>query len=197
MMDVIDTALPEVKLITPRRFGDERGFFSETYNRRAFAEIGVSADFVQDNHAYSAESGTLRGLHFQAAPSTQAKLVRVLRGAILDVVVDIRHGSPHFGKHIMVELTAESGQQILCPRGFAHGLVTLTPNTEVAYKVDAYYAHELDYGICFDDPDLAIDWPFEKTKLILSEKDRKHPPLRTLPPMFRYREPEMPEEKAA
>jgi dTDP-4-dehydrorhamnose 3,5-epimerase len=196
-MDVTETTLPEVKLITPRRFGDERGFFSETYNRRAFAEIGVSAEFIQDNHAYSAEMGTLRGLHFQAPPSTQAKLVRVLHGAILDVVVDIRHGSPRFGKHIMAELTAESGQQILCPKGFAHGLVTLMPNTVVAYKVDAYYAPELDYGIRFDDPDLAIDWPFDKTKLILSEKDRKHPGLSELPAIFRYPKSELLEEKAA
>ena len=196
-MDVSETNLPEVKLITPPRFGDKRGFFSETYNRRAFAEIGISTDFIQDNHAYSAEVGTLRGLHFQAAPSTQAKLVRVLRGAILDVVVDIRHGSPHFGKHIMVELTAEGGQQILCPKGFAHGLLTLMPNTEFAYKVDAYYAPDLDYGIRFDDPDLAIDWPFDKTKLILSDKDRKQPLLRELPPMFRYPESKSIEEKVA
>ena len=196
-MNVTDTDLPEVKLFTPRRFSDERGFFSETYNRRVFAEIGVSVDFLQDNHAYSKERGTLRGLHFQAAPSTQAKLVRVLRGAILDVVVDIRHGSPNFGKHIMAELTAESGQQILCPKGFAHGLLTLTPNTEVAYKVDAYYAPELDFGIRFDDPDLAIDWPFDKSKMILSEKDREQPFLRELPAMFRYSKENTLKEKAA
>lgn len=196
-MNVTDTDLPDVKLITPRRFGDERGFFSETYNQRAFAEIGVSTDFLQDNHAYSAKMGTLRGLHFQAAPSAQAKLVRVLRGAILDVVVDIRHESPQFGRHIMVELTAEGGQQILCPKGFAHGLLTLMPNTEVAYKVDAYYAPDLDYGIRFDDPDLAIDWPFDKSKMILSEKDRMQPLLRELPAMFRYREAGLIEERAA
>ncbi len=185
-MDVIETDLPEVKLITPPRFGDKRGFFSETYNRRAFAEIGVSTEFIQDNHAFSAESGTLRGLHFQGPPATQTKLVRVLRGAILDVVVDIRHGSPNFGKHIMAELTAESGQQILCPKGFAHGLLTLTSNTEVAYKVDAYYAPELDFGVRFDDPDLAVDWPLAEDKLILSEKDRHQPFLRDLPEIFTF-----------
>ncbi len=185
-MDVIQTSLPEVKLVTPRRFGDKRGFFSETYNRRAFAEIGITEDFIQDNHAYSADRGTLRGLHFQAPPATQTKLVRVLRGAVLDVCVDLRHRSPNFGRHVMVELTAESGQQILCPRGFAHGVLTLMPNTEIAYKVDAYYAPELDLGLRYDDPDLAIDWPFPEDELILSEKDLNQPMLRELPEIFTF-----------
>lgn len=185
-MDVIETSLPEVKLITPRRFGDQRGFFSEIYNRRALAEIGVAAEFIQENHAYSADVGTLRGLHFQSPPATQTKLLRVLRGAILDVCVDLRHGSPNYGKHVMVEMTAENGQQILCPQGFAHGLLTLKPHTEIAYKVDAYYAPELDLGVRFDDPDLAIDWPLPEEKLILSEKDRNQPWLRDLPEIFTF-----------
>ena len=188
-MDLNETDLPEVKLITPRRFGDKRGFFSETYNRRAFAEMGISGEFIQDNHAHSAERGTLRGLHFQAPPATQTKLLRVLRGAILDVVVDLRHGSPRFGQHVMVELTAESGQQILCPKGFAHGVLTLTPDTEMAYKVDAYYAPELDFGVRFDDPDLGIDWPLPESKMIVSDRDRYQPFFRDLPRIFTFSKP--------
>lgn len=183
-MDVIDTSIADVKLITPPRFGDKRGFFSEIYNRRALAEIGVTVEFIQENHAYSADAGTLRGLHFQCPPATQTKLLRVLRGAALDVCVDLRHGSPTFGQHVMAELTAESGQQILCPQGFAHGILTLKPHTEIAYKVDAYYAPELDLGVRFDDPELAIDWPLPEDKLILSEKDRHQPFLRDLPEIF-------------
>lgn len=185
-MDVIETSLPEVKLITPSRFGDERGFFSETYTRRAFADIGIEAEFIQDNHSYSVARGTLRGLHFQGPPAAQAKLVRVLRGAILDVCVDIRRGSPNFGKHVKAELTAENGRHIFCPRGFAHGLLTLAPHTEVAYKVDAYYAPELDFGVRFDDPDLAIDWLLAKERMILSEKDQNLPFLRELPEIFTF-----------
>ena len=183
-MDVIETSLPEVKLITPARFGDKRGFFSETYNRRVLADIGVDIEFIQDNHAYSADPGTLRGLHFQAPPATQTKLLRVLRGAVLDVCVDLRHGSPNFGRHVMVELTAETGQQILCPKGFAHGVLTLKPHTEITYKVDAYYAPELDLGVRFDDPDLGIEWPFPRDKLILSEKDLNQPSFQDLPTIF-------------
>lgn len=185
-MESAATEIPDVILVTPPRFGDKRGFFSETYNRRALTEIGIGAEFVQDNHAYSTDSGTLRGLHFQGLPATQTKLLRVLRGAVLDVCVDLRHGSPHFGKHVMAELTAESGQQILCPKGFAHGVLTLKPHTEIAYKVDAYYAPELDFGVRFDDPDLAIDWPLPLEKLILSEKDRNQPFLCDLPEIFTY-----------
>ena len=185
-MDVIETSLPEVKLITPPRFGDDRGFFSETYNRRAFADIGITTEFIQDNHAYSAEAGTLRGLHFQAPPATQTKLLRVVRGAIIDVCVDLRHGSPTFGRHVMVELTPESGQQILCPKGFAHATLTTKPHTEIAYKVDAYYAPELDFGVRFDDPDLAIDWPIPVDQLSLSEKDRHQPSLADLPEIFTF-----------
>ena len=185
-MESLATNIPEVTLLRSSRFGDKRGFFSETYNRRAFAEIGVTGEFVQDNHAYSADAGTLRGLHFQAPPATQTKLLRVLRGAILDVCVDLRHGSPTFGKQVMIELSATGGQQILCPKGFAHGILTLEPHTEIAYKVDAYFAPELDMGVRYDDPDLAIDWPFPDDELILSDKDRRQPLLRDLPKIFSY-----------
>ncbi|MGH1480032.1 MAG: dTDP-4-dehydrorhamnose 3,5-epimerase [Geminicoccales bacterium] len=185
-MDLTTTEIPEVKLITPARFGDQRGFFSEIYNRRALADIGLTMEFIQENHAYSADRGTLRGLHFQAPPASQTKLLRVLRGAVLDVCVDCRKGSPTFGKHVMAELTAETGQQILCPQGFAHGILTLMPHTEIAYKVDAYYAPELDMGIRFDDPDLAIDWPFTEADLVLSEKDRHQPRFCDMPDLFTY-----------
>ena len=185
-MDVTSTDLPDVKIITPPRFGDRRGFFSEIYNRRALVEIGITAEFIQENHAYSADRGTLRGLHFQCPPATQTKLLRAVRGAVLDVVVDLRRGSPTYGRHVMVELTAESGSQILCPKGFAHGILTLLPHTEITYKVDAYYAPELDLGVRFDDPDLAIDWPFPHEEMVLSEKDRNQPWFRDLPEIFTY-----------
>lgn len=185
-MERTETSLPDVILVTPARFGDQRGFFSETYNRRGLADIGISADFIQENHAYSADPGTLRGLHFQCPPATQTKLLRVLRGAALDVCVDLRKGSPTFGQHVMAELTAEGGQQILCPKGFAHGILTLKPHTEITYKVDAYYAPELELGVRFDDPDLAINWPFAERELILSDKDRNQLSLRDLPDIFTY-----------
>jgi dTDP-4-dehydrorhamnose 3,5-epimerase len=143
-------------------------------------------EFTQENHSYSADRGTLRGLHFQCPPATQTKLVRALRGAILDVCVDCRKGSPTYGQHVMVELTAESGQQLLCPKGFAHGILTLMPHTEIMYKVDAYYAPELDSGIRFDDPDLAIDWPMPASDMTLSEKDRNQPAFCDLPDIFTY-----------
>jgi len=185
-MDVIETNIPDVKLITPARFGDKRGFFSEVYNRSALADIGIDIEFIQDNHAYSADTGTLRGIHLQAPPATQTKLLRVLRGAILDVCVDLREGSPHYGHHVMAELTAESGQQILCPKGFAHGTLTLKPHTEITYKVDTYYAPELDLGVRFDDPDLGIDWPFSRNELIISEKDLNLPRFQDLPAIFSF-----------
>ncbi len=168
-------------LVTPARLCDERGFFSETYNRRAFADISITNDFIQDNFAYSADRGTLRGLHFQAPPATQTKLLHVLRGAILDICFDLRHSSNTFGQHVMIELTAESRQQILCPDGFAHATLTLMPDSEIAYRVKAYHAPELDRGVRFDDPSLAIDWPFAEEELTLSEKDRHQPWLRDLP----------------
>jgi dTDP-4-dehydrorhamnose 3,5-epimerase len=184
MLQVEATALPEVRIITPKRFGDHRGFFSETYNRQAFAEAGITLEFVQDNHSLSAPVGTLRGLHFQAPPFAQDKLIRVPRGRILDVAVDIRASSPNFGKFVAVELSAENWRQLLVPVGFAHGFVTLEPDTEVIYKVSAPYAPEHDRGLAYDDPALGIDWGLPAERLTLSDKDRRHPRLAELPRYF-------------
>lgn len=183
MLHVEATALPDVKIIQPKRFGDHRGFFSETYNQKAFSEAGIDLVFVQDNHSLSPVVGTLRGLHFQSPPFAQDKLVRVARGRILDVAVDIRPSSPDFGKSVAVELSAENWRQLLVPVGFAHGFVTLEPDTEVLYKVSAPYAPAHDHGLAFDDPALAIDWGLPADRLILSEKDRRHPRLAE---MLRY-----------
>lgn len=176
MIAVKPLALKDVLLITPKRFGDHRGFFSETYNKRVFAEAGIRLDFVQDNHSMSAEAGTVRGLHFQTEPKAQDKLVRVVRGSILDVAVDIRRSSPTFGKWVSAHITASGGEQILVPKGFAHGICTLEPNTEVLYKVTEYYSAEHDSCIRWDDPAIAITWPL-KGAPILSEKDTKSPLL--------------------
>ena len=183
MLSVEETAIPAVKIVTPKKFGDHRGFFSETWNRAAFAEAGLDLDFVQDNQSLSAPVGTLRGLHFQSPPFAQDKLVRVTRGRILDVAVDIRASSPTFGKHVAVELSAENWKQLLVPVGFAHGFVTLEPDTEVLYKVTAPYAPQNDRGLAFDDPALGIDWRLPLSGLTLSDKDRKHP---CLAEMLRY-----------
>ena len=171
-------------LITPRRFGDHRGFFLETYSARDFAALGIPDIFVQDNHSLSAVPGTIRGMHFQLPPHAQAKLVRVLRGAILDVAVDIRRSSPSYGRHVAVELTAENAQQLFIPAGFAHGFCTLAPDTEVAYKVTDLYAPDCDRGIAWDDPDLALPWPFDAAAVQLSDKDRRAPRLRDMPTVF-------------
>ncbi|WP_353184931.1 dTDP-4-dehydrorhamnose 3,5-epimerase [Bosea sp. (in: a-proteobacteria)] len=184
MILVENSALPDVKIVTPRRFGDHRGFFCETWSRKAFAEAGIDLDFVQDNHSLSAAAGTLRGLHFQSPPAAQDKLVRCTRGRIRDVAVDIRRSSGTFGKHVAVELSAENGRQLLVPAGFAHGFVTLEPDTEVQYKVTAPYAPENDEGLAFDDPALGIDWGLPAEALTLSDKDRKHPRLSELLPFF-------------
>lgn len=181
-MDVLPTAIPDVIILTPRRFGDHRGFFSETYNHRALAEAGINAEFVQDNHSLSAETGTLRGLHFQHAPMAQDKLVRVTRGAILDVAVDIRTDSPTYAKHVAVTLSAENWSQLWVPKGFAHGFVTLEPGTEVVYKVTEYYSPEHDAGIAWDDPTLGIEWGVDSP--VLSEKDARHPMLEVLDKVF-------------
>jgi dTDP-4-dehydrorhamnose 3,5-epimerase len=178
------TTIPDVKIVTPRKFGDHRGFFSEIYKRNAFAEAGLELDFVQDNHSLSAEAGTLRGLHFQSAPFAQDKLVRVLRGRILDIAVDIRQGSPTFGQHVAVELSSANWRQLLVPIGFAHGFVTLEPDVEVMYKVTNYYSPANDLGLAFDDPDLGIKWPLPPESLVLSDKDRAHPRLRDLQKFF-------------
>lgn len=179
--------IPDVKVIEPDKFGDHRGFFSETYNRTAFHKLGIDLDFVQDNHSLSAQVGTVRGLHFQTPPYAQDKLVRVPRGAILDVAVDIRHGSPTFGKWVAEVISAENWLQILVPVGFAHGFVTLEPDTEVQYKVSAPYAPEHDKGLLWSDPALGIDWRVPQDRAVLSEKDRRHPVLSDLPAYFTYK----------
>lgn len=163
--------------LTPRRYDDERGFFTETYNAATFAAKGIDTTFVQDNHSYSAKAGTLRGLHYQLQPRAQAKLVRVVRGRVFDVVVDLRRGSPTFAKWLGIELSAEKGNQILVPAGFAHGFVTLEPDTEVLYKVSDFYSPDHDRAIRFDDPAIGINWPVNSLDLLLSEKDRRAPLL--------------------
>ena len=167
-----------------RLFRDERGFFSETYSRRTMAEAEIADEFVQDNHSLSVPRGTLRGLHFQAPPAAQAKLVRVVRGSILDVAVDIRVGSPSFGQHVSRALSARTRDQLYIPEGFAHGFCTLEPDTEVIYKVSRYYDSEHDHGLLWNDPAMGIDWPVKDP--LLSGKDRLQPMLSELPAYFRY-----------
>jgi dTDP-4-dehydrorhamnose 3,5-epimerase len=181
---LLPTDIPDVVRVRPARHGDERGFLSETFRSEWFPDLA----FVQDNHSLSAEVGTLRGLHLQRSPRAQAKLVRVAKGAILDVAVDVRSGSPTFGQHVAVELSAENWEQLLVPVGFAHGFVTREPNTEVLYKVTDTYSAEHEVGIAWDDPDLAISWGVEADQVILSERDRGHPPLTQLVPIFTYEE---------
>ena len=183
-MDFERTALPDVAVITPRRFGDERGFFSEVFSTRGFAAAFGDWTFVQDNHSWSAAVGTIRGLHFQTPPHAQGKLVRVTRGRVLDVAVDIRRTSPTFGLHIAVELSAANWKQAWIPPGFAHGFCTLEPDTEVIYKVTAFYAPTHDLGLAFDDPALGSAWPVGSEAAVLSDKDRKHPRLRDLADAF-------------
>jgi dTDP-4-dehydrorhamnose 3,5-epimerase len=177
---------PGLLAIVPSLHRDSRGFLSETYNRRRFIDLGVDIEFIQDNHTFSVARGTIRGLHFQIPPHDQGKLVRVLRGAVLDVVVDIRHGSPAFGRPIAVELSADNWRQLYVPPGFAHGFCTLTPEAEVLYRMTQYYAPEADTGLAFDDPALGIEWPVELSAAILSDKDRRHPRLRDLPLYFQF-----------
>jgi dTDP-4-dehydrorhamnose 3,5-epimerase len=172
-MDIKTTALPGVLLLKPRRFADARGYFVETFNQRAFAEAGIETRFIQDNQSFSVKPGTVRGLHFQLPPAAQTKLVRTLRGSIFDVAIDLRKGSPTFGRWVGEILTAAEGEQLLIPRGFAHGFCTLEPDTEVAYKVDDFYAPKSDSGIIWNDPTLQIDWPIEAALAVLSDKDAK------------------------
>lgn len=183
-VDVIETRLPEVKRIIPKRFGDARGWFAETFRADVLGRAGIAVPFVQDNQSFSAPQGTVRGLHFQIPPQPQAKLIRVLAGAILDVAVDIRPHSPTYRQHVAVRLDAESGEQLFIPHGFAHGFCTLTPDVMVAYKVDAYYSPAHDRGILWNDPDLAIAWPVDEAAAILSDKDRRAPRLREAGPLF-------------
>ncbi len=185
-MEVVGTAIPEVKVITPKKFGDHRGVFSETYSKRTMADAGIDLDFVQDNHSLSVEKGTVRGLHFQVEPFVQDKLVRVSRGAIRDVAVDIRRGSPTFGRHVSAVISADEWNQILVPVGFAHGFVTLEPDTEVLYKATGFYSPEHSRGIIWNDPDLGIDWGIEEADAVLSEKDLALPTLKEVTDLFTY-----------
>ena len=179
-------AIPDVVLITPDRFGDHRGFFSEVYSASALAAAGIDLTFIQDNHSLSGAKGTIRGLHFQVPPDAQDKLVRVTRGAILDVAVDIRQGSPTYGHHVAAEISAANWSQILVPTGFAHGFCTLEDDTEVLYKVTGAYAPHSDKGLAWNDPALGIDWPVESGQAHLSDKDRRHPNLAQLPAYFHH-----------
>ena len=181
-------AIPEVIEVIPDRFGDERGFFSEVFNARAFADGGIDCAFVQDNHSYSQAVGVLRGLHFQKPPFAQAKLVRVTRGRVFDVAVDIRAGSPTYGQWVGIELSAEKWNQLFVPAGFAHGFVTLTENVEFLYKVSNWYSREHDRSIRFDDPQIGIDWPLPTDGLTLSDKDRNAPTLAHSDTGFAYGE---------
>ena len=179
-------SLPGIVVLTPRRFADGRGFFSEIYSRDTLARAGVNCAFVQDNFSRSEQKGTVRGLHFQRPPHAQAKLVQVLQGAVYDVAVDIRHGSPTFGKFAATVLSKASWNQMFVPAGFAHGFMTLEPATEVLYKVSALYAPEADSGIVWDDPAIAIDWPLAGATPILSDKDATLPRLHDLGAIFPY-----------
>ena len=175
-MEIINTAIDEVKIIVPQVFGDARGYFFESWNAAKYAEAGINCNWVQDNESKS-RFGVLRGLHYQAAPYTQAKLVRVIEGAVLDVAVDIRKGSPTFGKHVAVELSSENKYQLFVPRGFAHGFVVLTESATFAYKCDNTYMPSHERGIAFNDPALGIDWKVNLSEYLLSAKDMKNPLL--------------------
>lgn len=178
MVDVRPLAIPDVLEIIPEKFGDDRGFFSETYNAQKFLAAGIDLVFVQDNHSFSAAKGILRGLHYQLPPHAQDKLVRVVKGAVFDVAVDIRPSSPTFAKWVGLEISAAKWNQILVPKGFAHGFVTLEADTEVVYKVTDLYAPECDRNFRFDDMDIGIDWPVDISSVQLSNKDAAAPRFR-------------------
>jgi dTDP-4-dehydrorhamnose 3,5-epimerase len=184
MLEVRSLAIPDVKLIRANRSSDDRGYFCETFQRSAFAEQGILCDFLQDNQSCSDRIGTVRGLHFQRPPFAQAKLIRVLSGAIFDVAVDLRRSSPSFGEHVAIELDSESGEQLLVPSGFAHGFCTLQPRTVVFYKVDQVYAPSHDSGVYWADPALAINWPLTASEAHLSPKDRALPRFNQLGSVF-------------
>ena len=186
-MDIIKTAIDGVVIIEPRLFKDERGYFFESFSQKEFEEKVCKTVFVQDNESKSSY-GVLRGLHFQKPPFAQSKLVRVVRGAVLDVAVDIRKGSPTFGKHVAVELTAENHRQFFIPRGFAHGFSVLSQEVVFQYKCDNYYAPQSEGALAWDDPDLGIDWRIPAAKMILSEKDKRHPRLKEVDWLFDYKD---------
>jgi dTDP-4-dehydrorhamnose 3,5-epimerase len=179
-------AIPEVVKITPARFGDSRGYFSEVFKERWFRDNIADVAFVQDNQSLSAAKGTVRGLHFQLEPFAQGKLVRAIAGAIFDVAVDIRVGSPSFGQWVAAELSAENGDQLWIPAGFAHGFATLQPDTIIHYKVTAPYSAADDRGLLWNDPAIGIAWPVAEAEAVLSDKDRKQPRLAELQPSFHY-----------
>jgi dTDP-4-dehydrorhamnose 3,5-epimerase len=181
-----DTPLQGVKVLTPNRIGDSRGFFAESYNYRVLTEFGIEIEFVQDNHSLSSVVGTVRGLHFQCPPSDQGKLVRCGRGALYDVVVDIRLGSPTYGKWYGIDLTFENGRQLLVPAGFAHGFITRQPDTEIVYKCSNYYAPEAEGSLLWNDPVIGIDWNIDSDDALLSEKDLIAPKLSDLVSPFLY-----------
>jgi dTDP-4-dehydrorhamnose 3,5-epimerase len=183
-IEVSELRISGLKLVKPRKFGDARGFFSETYNKQEFAQAGIVIEFVQDNQSLSPSVGTIRGLHFQTPPFAQDKLVRVTRGRILDVAVDLRRSSPTCGEWTSVEISAQDWSQVLVPIGFAHGFCTLEPDTEVIYKVTNYYSPAHDFGLLWNDPDLDIAWPIKPEHVVLSDKDRKQPRLKDL--SFRF-----------
>jgi dTDP-4-dehydrorhamnose 3,5-epimerase len=185
-MDVSETSLPGVAVLWPTRHQDPRGVFAEVYSRRSFATSGIALEFVQDNISLSPSRGTIRGLHFQIPPHAQAKLVYVTHGSAFDVVVDIRRGSPTYGRHFSTTLSAAAWNQIFVPAGFAHGLCTLEADTQVVYKVTDFYAPDHDRGIIWNDPTLGIDWPVEEDQAILSGKDTRHPRFAELPAYFDY-----------
>ena len=180
------TDLSGILIISPRRFGDDRGFFCETWNASGLADYGINTTFVQDNQSLSSTVGTIRGLHYQSPPHAQDKLVRCGRGALLDVAVDIRKGSPTYGEWVAVELSAENGRQLLIPKGFLHGFVTLEPDTEILYKCSDYYAPECDGAIRFDDPDIGVDWGISADQAVLSEKDASAPFLKDFNSPFTF-----------
>lgn len=185
-MRIFDTVLPEVKIVAPGRSRDTRGFFSEVWNERDFAAAGIAAHFVQDNHICNPLKGTLRGLHYQLPPAAQGKLLRVTRGSIFDVAVDIRRGSPTFGRHADAVLSADNWQQLWIPPGFAHGYCTLEDDTEVQYKVTDFYSPERDRGIAWDDPALRINWPVLHDAVLLSDRDREYAGLADQADLFEY-----------
>ncbi|HGG06703.1 MAG TPA: dTDP-4-dehydrorhamnose 3,5-epimerase [Aliiroseovarius sp.] len=188
MLDISRTSLPGVVVLTPKRFGDERGFFAETWNQKRLQDHAIWLDFVQDNHSFSREAGTIRGLHFQAPPHAQDKLVRCARGRLLDVAVDIRTGSPTFGQWVAQELSFDNGRQMLIPAGFLHGFITREPDTEIAYKCTGFYAPECEGSVRWDDPEIGIEWGIGD-KIVMSEKDRLAGALSDLSSPFVYKGP--------
>jgi dTDP-4-dehydrorhamnose 3,5-epimerase len=186
-IEIREFEIPEVKLIVPKRFNDTRGHFSELWSERLFREEVANVTFVQDNQSVSAKKGTLRGLHFQKPPFAQGKLVRVVRGSVFDVTVDIRRGSPTYRRHLVTRLDAAEGAQLWVPPGFLHGFCTLEDETVVFYKVTSYYSPAHDVGALWNDPDLGIEWPVDSNCVLLSEKDQRQPRLRDLPDFFDYK----------